>query len=656
MSARRAARLRAARAPRPPGRARVTGWLALSLLVALCAGCHRRAAGVPAWAMHVTAPRVQRGMASDALSSRLAAEWASPGYRPDYLAPEQIALQAVADLRAGRDWDAAVLLAGASYRYHEQAAYAYAYGKQRGYEVALRASRGRLEPKAYFEFLEAEVKAFSGADFDDVLSRVAAVVGAPLHADSVQADLSRVLFGNVQDRFGAQQAVRARLQKLREPEPEQLSRPALAAALLGRLRRDVQDPAHAAVADFYLCHCPLASFRRAALAMAPEYATGNGVRAGVWVYRDRPEQVLGGLRSARPQTRSQSAIVLGVVDGLQHLPQLEAALGVERDPRVQQSLRFALVQMGEYQHLPTLAADLRSGNADRRAHAAFLTQWLPVDLQVELDEGALVRIVAASGEAAAARMLAAASLGDIATRRTLSPAALSALMQATGQNADAPAVQGGLIDVVARIEQFDRHKVLSAVRRRQQPAVAWFGRWRLVAEAQDLALLADVFAQTPPDDLDARLALVRVVAAIPGEPAQALLESWFTREAQLRTPIAIQLVLRDDVDKVRLRRLAATASDASALVLSLPLDGRPKQGALERHLSSDDPDARVAASIALRLFGNRELTGPLWANVAYHDARFYPGDVRVRVLSIAALLDIELNSRDRFGRFDLAAR
>src|SRR6185295_6232521 len=85
------------------------------------AACVPVATEVPAWAIHVRPSVFDPQYPDDQVLARLTGELRMPHLPQRHLAPEQIAFRGLAEISQGRPGDAALWLAIASYRYHEEA-------------------------------------------------------------------------------------------------------------------------------------------------------------------------------------------------------------------------------------------------------------------------------------------------------------------------------------------------------------------------------------------------------------------------------------------------------------------------------------------------------------------------------------------------------
>lgn len=618
--------------------------IGLGLLLSVLPAC--LPATLPSWAMHVKPPAVDVQARVERLEPKLIAELESGVYVSSHTAPEQIAVLAVHELERGHPWDAAVLLALASMRREEQADAVARQGETLGVAIAQGIARGNLDETKYVEYVKIEADAFRGARFDDELERVAAKVGAPLREETVRDDLIRVAMGNLHNRHGAQQAFAQRMRQLTTPEPERLARPALADAFLGHLvNASMREHLHG-TALRYLAWVPLRAFHRAALERVRLVIDHDVLRAGMWVHATEPEWVVSALNHHNPATRGHAAAIIGLADDLARLPELERALENESDDFVRPMIHFALVRLGEHEHLAELIVAAQSSTDLVALQALALLEGLPPDLKATVPLSVL--IAAARGQRhPVVGFTAAMVLCDLGSVKPLDGAALSAVLDTAVEleRSELPEVRVGadmLVAAIAGLAQLDRHAVLSAVRQDHAPQRAWLARWAKVAQRSDLPLLDRAIARAKlPGEA---MAAITVLAAIPGVEAQAQLERWFAEHEGLRPLIAVQLVLRGDVDKQRLARLSAEHDDdPSSTIFDLALAQPTVNARLDHYLRSGDPGERHTAALAIKLFGTPAHALGLWLNAGYHSDRIYPADVRLRQIAISALLDLALN-------------
>jgi hypothetical protein len=122
--------------------------------------------GTPQWAIHVWPPHVDRAAPLETYRARLIAELGGAELPYQYISAEQIAALAINEFTAGHEWDAALLLSIASYRYHQTAIHAYRLGVASATEHA-----GQINLDAYAKLIGSEVQAYNRMYFVDELTR-----------------------------------------------------------------------------------------------------------------------------------------------------------------------------------------------------------------------------------------------------------------------------------------------------------------------------------------------------------------------------------------------------------------------------------------------------------------------------------------------------
>lgn len=605
----------------------------------------------PAWAIHLkpsyTAPAADIAQ----LKPRLIQELAVGHYEVGQTSPEQLACLALSELDRGNMRDAAVILSLASYRRIEQSFAAYDYALNSALQVARTVTYGRLDESAYKEYVGKETKTIFHARFDDEIERTAASLGEALKAESAQEDVLRVVMGNLHDEYGAMDALKQRAQANEQDEPEQLAHEDLAQAVRVYLEQQVDnyvaDPdtrPFARMAVQYLAKVPVRTFRLAALRVVTEPFEGLVLRATARLHRKEPGLVVGELKSERAETRGVAALTLGVLDDLPSLPALETAHAAESDSYTQLSISFALARLGEKEHLRALQKGLHHADAKIVQHALTLVHWLPPDVEATLRDEELVRVMHGRDLSLVGRFLGVLIMRDISTRRALSQDAINTLVQMSRQMGRSPSDLTIFSRAFASIEQLDRKLVLDAIRKERQPVEPWMERFAHVAQKSDLPLLESLRSSSSFEG-DKQVLLVKVASSIPGPEAQAQLERWFREDEGLRNAIAVQLVLRSDVDKARLRALAAEVRGPQNMFFALALGDSAMEAPLRGYLENDDATLRYSATLAVKLFGGPQHAELLRPNINYYDDRYYPGDLELRQLTLGALIDLELNRR-----------
>lgn len=596
-------------------------------------------------------PKVDPDATMETYEARLIDELESGVYRPSRSTPpEQIAVLAVGELQRDHPWDAAVLLALASFRRCEQSWALAVYGSDQGWEIAEARSDGRIERDDYNAYLKSEIVALRTSTFEDELSRVSAKVGAPVAKRDVDADITRLMMGRSGDPSGRWQALRERMDVIRAPPAERLEHPKLAAALRSYLEKSIDANRQpntwnilAEIAADYLARVPLHDFRSASLRWASPPLDSNIVYAGLTLYTESPEKVIESLRTRWMPTRSYAAVILGVIADPANLPKLQEACSAESSSRVRLSCAFALAAHGQKDALRDLETTLSSDKPKLVEHVLSLLGWMTNDGRSFVSEALLTQVLGRNDVSAEARCLAIQVLHDRSVLNgDLSPAAMQAILKATYDMRDHPYAVDFIAPYVGELKQLDRARVLRALATREQPLAPWLARFVHVAAVEDIPQIERWLADS--DYGAAHRMLVRATGAIPGGVAQAALEKWLVDYPELSGSIAFSLLTRKGGDKQRLTHLMSRDDlPAGALALELTL-GRPGvSDHLQRALRSPELQDRFDATLAIQWFGTQTNADGVWQNIGYQDARHYPNDIRLRHQSLSALLHVELN-------------
>jgi hypothetical protein len=416
---------------RNPSIARALPSLALLTVVLASAAPACVSTGVPTWAMHVRPTPVDARLDSRAVRARVAWELEQPELRQEHVAPEQIALVAVEELRARRFVDAGLWLSIASYRYHQEAMLAGSVG-----EAGFRTLPPGVRVDMYEKLVIAEIKGFAHLDFTDEIEVINARMSGRGGVESV---LQEELTGLGKTSSIDRESLRDVLTELRPnagPAGEVTHYPELIDAFRRRLLDDFRRWRQDRSPSFYLAWTPVASLQAdAVLASVSPFEPGLCAGAALAFPAPRPAMIAA-LDHKRPEVRANAAATLGLAPSEETRPILEARLRAESDARVKLALAFALVRHGVPEHLTTLTAAVASCAPSTCALPAALIQWLPLAARPDLDQSSFVRIVADSGMDKRARFFAAAVLRDIGREKALDPASIEALIVAGRQKGD----------------------------------------------------------------------------------------------------------------------------------------------------------------------------------------------------------------------------
>jgi hypothetical protein len=606
---------------------------------------------VPLWAIHVARPELDETATLEALEARLTGELAEDELPELFVPPEQLGALAVRELQQGHVFDAAILLALASHRRFQQAEVAYAHGMRHGLRTARQHFdyRSGLNEAAYREYVEHEAQVFRDARFDEEIERISAKQGLAIDERSVADDLMRLVMGNISDPDAASRAIKQREAVMATPAAEKLFHPELASSLhrylvaRARLEDGPEQRARASVAYRYLARVPLRAFRFSALQTVNRPFDGLVIRAGVSLYGQEPARLAELLRSVRGETRAHVAIILGLSGDITRIRELQQSYDLEPDRRVRLALAFALLRLGEHQHLTTLQAGLRDPDPKVIEYATVLVRWLPHDLELEFSEELLADVATNESLETGARWLAASVLCELGARRPLSEESLRRVLNVAREVRDNHEQLELVSRTFATLQQLDRTRVLAELRKKGALVEPWLARLAEVALPADLPFLDALMRNHA--FREHRLQLLHIAAVIPGARAQTLIQRWFADYRSLRTSILLRLIMRKDLDKQRLRELTSVVGGAHQFMFALA-SGEGKLRDAAKYASSDDAEERHIGMLALRLFGGAVYREVLWPNASFHDARYYPAEVRLRQLALATLVDLELNRSD----------
>lgn len=634
----------------------LAGALAAGLVIG-AAGCV--VGGPPDSLRHIRTPSVVR---SAPRQDKLVAELRSPTLEQGwYTAAEQIAVYAGYELERGNEWDAAVLLSIASYRYHQQAYLALEIGKSQSY---------RINPAVAAEFEEwvgLEVRTFNDQHFDREIELLRQhLFGFAVAAERRDAYLQEIARGGKEDAAIDQQLTA--LQTAMSNRPEQLAHPALAEAFLARLVDDHGRDAKNSYAYYYMAATPLDSYRLAALdgTMAPfDTILAQNLVPRLATLR---QAVRARLDHHRVYTRATAAAMLGLAPDAGDVALLEARLAQETNPLVMDSLRFALIQNGKDEHMAGLLQHAGQGTAEEeRNHSLAMLLWLPSERKLPLDEGFFVEL--ARNEpglmSKEGRVLALAMLREMAREKALAQGTVIAALELTA-DADAQ-VAGAAVSVVSALEQLGGAECKALYQRYPRARAALIERLAQGASLADLGFLSQAYDANA-RELDVQLAAVGAVAAIPGAASLQLLRRWLDEasrheDARPFLTLVTVLAMRADVAEARLGQLdlprakrfmveialdhAKLARTARSLeqprTFSSPLDGLRFQDA-------------VQIAILSSLLHRPALVTTLWNLARYRNDELYPADTMVRRQAIGALVRMQLQRRTQRSARAVAGR
>ena len=601
--------------------------------------------GLPTWAMHVRPAPVEAALAPNEVTARVTRELEQPVLRQGHVPPEQIALVAVEELRARRLADAALWLAVATYRYHQEAVLAGAAGS-----AGLQTLPPNVRVDEYTKLVIAEIKRFGALEFIDELD----VINARLRGrDEVETAMQEQLTGLGKTEPIDRESLRDVLAELRPnaARAEEITHyPGLADAFRRRLLDDFHRHRDDRTPGYHLAWTPIGALQADAMlaTVSPfEPAICSGVALA---FPSQRPKIVAALQHKRPEVRANAAATLGMAPSEETRPLIEARLAAESDARVKLALAFALVRHGLPEHLATLSAAVASCGPTTCAVPAALIQWLPLEARKEIDEAPFARIVADSKMDKRARYFAAAVLRDMAREDGLEPASIEALIVAGRQKGENMRLHEMAIEAMEDAPGLSRETVVarltarSGTERRQDelfPAPL-LARLAKVSRAEDLPLLKRMMQRFgDAAEIEAHY-LVDAALHIPGEPAADALGNWYVRYQGVRSHIAFGLVSREGFSRDRLARLVVRGDARTQIVIKTILKAPDARDTLLAYLVNGTPEDKFQAASVAALSGQSGLDEPLRRLLTFRDARYYPNDALIRHAAMSAIVRLAL--------------
>jgi hypothetical protein len=633
------------------GAARRAGVVALGCLVALSVGCV--GAGVPDWAQHVRPAPVDHTRTAAETAARLRSELGAAGLGRSHLSAEQIALVAVDELERGHDVDAALWLAMASYRYHQQALHASAAGK---------AGYSELPPgvnvDAYTKLVVAEVVLFAGLEFNQELGVVSARLHGLGEADSaLQEQLASLGKRSPLDRESLRDA-------LRELRPNagaalEVSRyPDLVQAFRSRLLDDFSGRGDDFVPGYYMARTPAAALQADAVLASRSFfdpALCAGVSAAFPAHRPA---VVAKLGAPRPEVRANAAAILALAPTPETRALLEQRAAIERHASVKLVLAYALVRHGAPEHLLTVKAALQSCAGKACDLPASLADWLPADARKEMDEAPLARIVAGASFKDRGRRFAVSALEGLQQIRPLAPETVEALFVAARLPADARGEEDRLatdaLAVISEATTLTRPQLIARLDGGGKPAAPGaarkdflfpgplLARLAKVAEPDDVTLLGAMMDRFGDGQGSESRYIVEAMLRIPGAEADARLVNWFRRFTRPRTLIALGLAARGTLPADRLERVLAAGGAQPQLAVKVATKAPEMEKWLLHYLEHGTTIEKGTAAELAGMVGLAAARPLLRRLLELRDDTYYPTDALVRHAAAGALVRIAL--------------
>lgn len=630
-------------------------WSAVALgWVALGAGCvpmmAAQDAGVPTWAQHVRTMPIDPDFGTADTLQRLIWELSQPNLVEVHLAPERIALLALEQNRQGHTVDAALFLAVASYRYHEETVRAI----ERGFYAADHLPVG-VRQGPFIELVKEEVHRFGGMNFYDELDllreRLTGQVGTELAMQQQLAELGKA---GALDRSALHDAL-AEWQPKNKKAGSVSQYPALVKAFQFRLLHDFEWDQKDRTQASYLARTPIPELQAQAL-KSVGLMFQPAVCAGVAdSFPELRPTVVASLASARPEERGNAAAVLGLAPSSETQGALQARLAVETNPLVKLVLAFALFRHGDRAQLDVLKEAIRSCAGPPCGLPASLIQWLPLDVKSEIDQALIARVARDPAMGDFARSFATVTLRDIGRVKALDAASVDALIIAARGRAPEDRMGLWAMEAIGDAAVLSRNDILprlddkdfSPAHRQDHlfpgPLLA---RLSQVATEDDLPLLGRMmtrFGERPGPEAGL---IVDAALRLPGQAVDARLVNWYGRYPAQETHIALGLVHRASLPAAQLERLLLKGRTRTQIAVRLVRQTPDAETMLLMYLRTgkigERADAAELAGLAFQAHAYADLRNLL----SYKDALYYPNDALVRHIAMKSMLRIALVSKN----------
>ncbi len=626
---------------------------ALLTTVLIAGGCIAQQQAVPDFLIHNPTPVIRD---SDTNQSVLIRELyrAQLPKTADYIPAEQIATHAYHELKQGNEWDAAVLLSFASYRYHQQAYRISEIGED---QLQL------INPSAkeqYTDWVIDEIKLFNTQNFD----AEQALLRSHLFGDTAASErydkyLTSLAQGGREDEGLSESLQNDRVAA--SNRKERLAYPRLATALRERLERDHKKDSTNNFAFYYLATTPLDQFRLAALDVSKTAMYGHLIGNIVPRIESLRRQIRDRLQSPYGvNTRSLAAVILGLAGNEEDRALLEKRLAEESDQTVKDSIRLALIWHGQDQHLADLIENLKRGRLQQRVHLLRLLQWLPRKAKLTLDDELLASQVRRhAGVNANAQIMALYTLKNIASEKTITANSIETLLRYTSDSHEQ--VAQAAAGAVAAASQLGAHEcqVLYRTHTSPQARAALVSRLGANVSLSDLPFLVQAYQENT--DFRVKLAVILAVANIPAAASLDLLKQWLrdattaedigpfmTTVAALATRSDFVPSALDDVDLSDMQRLMvsiAHGSDDMRQRADAVMSGfRTSRFGTSTKRNVKLPQALQLTALSL-IFPRAALVTTLRKLSRYSSNEAYPRDTVVRRNALGALIRVAIKER-----------
>jgi hypothetical protein len=594
-------------------------------------------ATIPGWAKHVKTTRVNTSLPFERAAADILAELRAPQLAAVHMPAEQIALAATQSLDAGHRADAAVLLAIASYRYHQQA--------QRVLDVGYEVPAGlKINDSAYMKLVHAEEATYQRLGFGDE-QRVLAAWLRGEDALDVDADLVRrlgeIFRSRSVDEETFREVIRERLPTAADASTETPEGAALADAFLARLRADVIDKRKPLLgAAWAMARTPLPAFQTEALRFAwlpvpPRFCSAIADQLGA----HRPA-VVGMLADQNHATRAAAAVVLGMSPSPNQVPPLERMWETERQPLVRLAVAYALARHGRRERVRDLVAALDRCAGDVCVQAMSLLDWFPRDILLDVAEQVPAAFAGDTSRPWLTRLFAAAILRRMAGEHPLAAPSRAALFAASHDRHEE--LSSMALEAISRDTGLGRDEVLARLGGASPDHGPLLARLAHVATAADLPLLRRLMPRFARGDGPEATSLVDAAGAVPGPEADAQLLAWFDAYEPLRARVTLRLLDRRPASLPALREIVGRGDGRMRLLVQVALGGPDALGALDQSLRAPDPNVRLFAARLAGMVREPRTGDGLWQLVNFRDDRYYPQDALMRHQAMVSLLRIAL--------------
>ncbi len=584
---------------------------------------------IPNWAIHIKAPSVNRNARLADIEARLIEELRSDKLRSNYTPAEQIAALAVQEIKAGRGFDAAVLLSLASYRYRQQSIYAF--------EVSGQGLPSNVNRDTYEKLVKMEIDVFSDLDFIKELEYLSAKLE---HNEKLAKMYERgrweILMAPESEREMMNKDLFANIEAAYSLPAENLNSPRLAEVFRERLVADTTSEYLSFSSSFYLAQTPLGSFQRTALQHTDRFfwvPICRRLAQRLAVYRD---YVLAGLRSQQSKERSNAAIILGLRPSDNNLAMLERAYNKETDPIARLSFEYAFLKHKKGD-LKNIVNGIESCQKELPcSHAIHLSQWLPNELETKIDPDLMVRILNDYANTYLSRFFAVVILRDIAEKKTLTSDQVNALLRATTDEYETIAETA--TSAIQTLPQLTRKQVLKLLSKDGIPRAALYLRWATIIKPKDLRVLSPAIEKLARKEQKEKEAIITALGQIKGPKASALLRDCFVEHEDLRLHIALIMLHRGDTPHKTLIELAEADQGPASVAFKFGVKASDAAAAARELLLKGDIEQRINAIKLVGRFAREDLYPELWQLTKYSSDVYYPGDAYVRRAALGVIL------------------